>query len=104
MTQAPDNPRKEILVFYTILVLLVNIAGCIKAFNSGGWAQLGLIAFLAPVYDGLFLLIGIIMMARLSKKYPADDYGLYWLAVTALPIVMYVATVLFTFAYSKGGC
>ncbi|MBS1772358.1 MAG: hypothetical protein JST82_05825 [Bacteroidetes bacterium] len=99
-----SNEARTAIVGYIVLLLLVNIAGCAKIYSAGGWAQLGMLVFVAPIYEGLFLLFGCIMVWRLDKKYPQKDFGLYWFTVIALPILLYAVTAMFTFAYSKGGC
>lgn len=93
------------LMTYLAIVILVNIIGFFFGYSKGGWAQLGLVMFLAPIYEVVLLIAGIIMLIRMTKKYPENDYGIYWLVVISSPIVLYIATAILTFAFPTGnGC
>lgn len=99
-----QSPPKEFLYLFSIVLFLVNLLSFWNSYVKGGWAQLGLL-IIAPIYNGVFLLIGIIVVFRLNKKYPQGNISIFWFTVIFLPILLLLASILLTLTFSHGnGC
>ncbi len=92
------------LIIFASIAILINIAGFTYAQDRGGWADIGLLMFAAPVYNLAILIAGIIFITLTSRKYPDMNMGLYWAVVILLPVFLYTITAVLTLALAKGGC
>jgi uncharacterized membrane protein SirB2 len=92
------------LIIFATIAILINIGGFFYGQDRGGWADIGLLIFAAPVYNIAILIAGIIFITSTSRKHPDVNLGFYWMAVILLPVLLYIATAVFTLALAKGGC
>ncbi|OSZ78470.1 hypothetical protein CAP35_09520 [Chitinophagaceae bacterium IBVUCB1] len=65
------------LIIFAVIAVAINIAGYAYAQDRGGWADIGLLMFLAPIYDAILLIAGIVMMSVTSKKHPNASFGFH---------------------------
>jgi uncharacterized membrane protein SirB2 len=105
MSETKDTYKTKFrLVIFSVIAVAINFAGYAYAQDRGGWADVGLLMFLAPVYDAILLIAGIVMMSVTSKKHPNASFGFHWLVVILLPVFLYIITAMIILSTSTGGC
>jgi hypothetical protein len=64
-----EQPGKEFLLLFSNILFIVNLLAFLNAYEKGGWVQIGLLV-IAPIYNGLFMLIGGIIVVKIGKMNP----------------------------------
>lgn len=97
-----EQPGKEFLILFSIIAFIVNLLAFLNSYTKGGWAQVGLL-FNAPIYNGLFMLAGAVIVFKMRKSYPNASMGLFWICTIALPLILLAAVILLTLQFPRGG-
>lgn len=106
-----ESNRKKLdrspLFAWGTFLLAGNAIIVFNACDKGGWAAMGYLLFVSPIYNGLLLLIGIIMAYRVVGKTSSPEYSrdidLYWSAVIVLPLLLAIILLLLLFSGIIGG-
>jgi hypothetical protein len=104
-----SESRVQAAPFPVIFLLAVLVANGIifsSAISKGGWAAIGWLMFVSPVFNGMMLIGGTAIGLAQQRKHPKHDMRLYWLIVI-LPLLLAVAgwvVLSFSNIAGRGGC
>ena len=102
---SPTKPGREFFVILSGLLLIGNIVFIIRAIGQGGWAAMGWLFMVSPVFNGVMLLAGIVKTITLERNRRGWNYSLYWLLSIFLPLIMITISLgVLLSGVTGGGC
>ena len=97
-----EQPGKDFLIIFSIITFIINLLSFLNSYTKGGWAQLALIV-VAPIYNGLLILVGSIIVFKMGKKYPNASMSAFWLWTILMPLVLLGISIWLCLAFARGG-